>query len=152
MGLEMKHRLTYDEVKEILNICRNKHGAYCMDCPLYKKRDCIEILTDNALSIIECQASENKRLEMCNSLGVGAKQMSDKEDIYYLVALKDNIADASFYKTTVSRMFCGKLVNNNGANFYFELNGSDALVIIPHSWIEWMAPSKILWEHRKKVE
>ena len=41
-------------------------------------------------------------------------------------------------------MFCGALVNQTDGNFYFELNGSRAMVIIPHSWIEWMAPSKKL--------
>ena len=53
-----------------------------------------------------------------------------------------------FYKTTYSNIFRGRLVNQNGRNFYFELNSSNALVIIPHSWIEWMAPSKIIWEKK----
>ena len=66
------------------------------------------------------------------------------KETYYIVKVKDDIRDIMFYKTTVSRMFCGTLVNQNGGNFYFELNGSKALVIIPHSWIEWMAPSKNL--------
>lgn len=67
-----------------------------------------------------------------------------KEDIYYIVKIKENAQDGLFYQTTVNKMFCGILVNQLGGNFYFELNGSKALVIIPHSWIEWMAPSKEL--------
>ena len=72
--------------------------------------------------------------------------MRNKEGIYYIVKVKDSMVDRLFYKTTINTTFCGVLVNQNGANFYFELNGSNALVIIPHSWIEWMAPSKELNE------
>jgi hypothetical protein len=80
------------------------------------------------------------------------KQMSYKEDIYYIVTLKDSIIDSGFYKTTACHRFCGRLVNQNYGNFYFELNGSDALVIIPHSWIEWMAPSKVHWDLMRKKD
>ena len=73
-----------------------------------------------------------------------------EEDIYYIVKVKEDIVDHLFCKTTASTTFCGVLVNQNFGNFYFELNGSKALVIIPHSWIEWMAPSKVLWESRRK--
>lgn len=74
-------------------------------------------------------------------------------DIHYIVKINKDKIDISelgymFYKTTCSNIFCGRLVNQNGRNFYFELNNSDALVIIPHSWIEWMAPSKIIWEKK----
>lgn len=79
------------------------------------------------------------------------KQM-EKKNIYYLVKLKEGIEDNLYYRTTTKNQFCGKLVNNNGKNFYFELNGSNALVIIPHSWIEWMAPSKVLWNVESKLD
>ena len=74
-------------------------------------------------------------------------------DIYYIVKIDRNKVDSNelgymFYKTTCSNLFCGRLVNENNGRFYFELNNNDALVIIPHSWIEWMAPSKILWEEK----
>lgn len=74
-------------------------------------------------------------------------------NIYYIVKVKeDNFNSCElgymFRKTTCSKLFCGRLVNQNNGNFYFELNGSNALVIIPHSWIEWMAPSKNLWEKK----
>ena len=79
--------------------------------------------------------------------------MINKEDIYYIVKVKETgVVDGLFYKTTVGHSFCGRLVNNNGGNFYFELNGSDALIIIPHSWIEWMAPSKVHWELQRKKD
>ena len=77
----------------------------------------------------------------------------DEKDIFYIVKVKeDYIVDNLFYKTTARYNFCGKLVNQNLGNFYFELNGSNALVIIPHSWIEWMAPSKVLWDMQRKKE
>ena len=77
--------------------------------------------------------------------------MTNKEDIYYIVKLDDSrmMIDDMFYKTTAYPRFCGRLVNQCNGNFYFELNGSDALVIIPHRWIEWMAPSKKLWDARR---
>mgnify|MGYP003403652815 CR=1 FL=1 len=78
--------------------------------------------------------------------------MTSKEDIYYIVKIKEDVVDSLFYQTTIRHKFCGKLVNRNYGNFYFELNGSDALVIIPHSWIEWMAPSKKLWDMQRKAE
>ena len=74
-------------------------------------------------------------------------------DIHYIVKINKDKIDSSelgymFYKTTCPNIFCGQLVNQNNENFYFELNNSNALVIIPHSWIEWMAPSKIIWEKK----
>ena len=79
--------------------------------------------------------------------------MKNKEEyIYYIVALREDIVNSGFYKTTTYPRFCGRLVNKNGSNFYFELNGSNALVIIPHRWIEWMAPSKKLWDMQSKAE
>lgn len=77
--------------------------------------------------------------------------MACDRDIYYIVKVKENgIVDNLFYKTTAGHSFCGKLVNQNLGNFYFELNGSEALVIIPHGWIEWMAPSKVHWDLMRK--
>lgn len=73
-----------------------------------------------------------------------------KENIYYIVKVREDIFDPLFDKTTIRRTFCGVLVNQNNGKFYFELNGSGALVIIPHSWIDWMAPSKALWDLRRK--
>ena len=74
-------------------------------------------------------------------------------DIHYIVKINKNKIDSielcyMFYKTTFSNIFYGRLVNQNSRNFYFKLNNSNALVIIPHSWIEWMAPSKIIWEKK----
>ena len=47
-----------------------------------------------------------------------------KEDIYYIVKVREDIFDPLFNKTTIHRTFCGKLVNHNNGRFYFELNGS----------------------------
>lgn len=74
-------------------------------------------------------------------------------DVYYIVKIKEDKIYSyelgyMFNETTCSKLFCGRLVNQNDKNFYFELNSSNALVIIPHSWIEWMAPSKKLWEKK----
>lgn len=68
--------------------------------------------------------------------------MKDYDAIYYIVQIKNSLY---FTNTTITKRFCGKLVNQNNENFYFELNGSGALVIIPHKEIEWMAPSKEHW-------
>jgi hypothetical protein len=43
--------------------------------------------------------------------------------------------------TSIRTEFCGYLVNQTPTTFYFELNGSRNLVLIPHSKIEWMAPA-----------
>lgn len=67
------------------------------------------------------------------------------KEIYYIVTIKQEYIH-EFVLTTIHRRFCGKIVNQACANLYFELNGSGALVIIPHTWIETMAPSKELWD------
>ena len=68
----------------------------------------------------------------------------------YIVKLEDYIDDPLFYKTTCHTKFCGELVNQANGKFFFELNGSKALVIIPHSWIKWMAPAKVFVEVGKE--
>lgn len=67
------------------------------------------------------------------------------KEIYYIVTIKSEYIH-EFVLTTIHRRFCGKIVYQTCSNFYFELNGSGALVIIPHEWIETMAPSKELWD------
>ena len=74
-------------------------------------------------------------------------------DVCYIVKINQSKTNNDelgymFHKTICSKLFCGRLVNQNDGKFYFELNGSNALVIIPHSWIEWMAPSKIILEKK----
>lgn len=72
------------------------------------------------------------------------------EDIYYIVNIKEKYR-YELRHTTINKVFCGKIVNQTDGNIYFELNdGSDTLVIIPHSWINWLAPSKVLWERRRQ--
>ena len=69
--------------------------------------------------------------------------------IRYIVQLKDD-----FYmpKTTIKRTFCGSIENINTESIYFKLNGCNALIIIPHEAIKWMAPSKILFKQGYNVE
>lgn len=74
-------------------------------------------------------------------------------DLYYIVELNEKAEWELRNLTTITPRFCGKLVNNNGRNFYFELNGHpNSVVIIPHSWIDWMAPSKILNQPSKEYK
>lgn len=65
--------------------------------------------------------------------------------IYYIVNIKDRYI-SELYLTTITKEFCGRIENQTSTSIYFRLNGSDALVIVPHSWIEWMAPAKKLWQ------
>ena len=83
-----------------------------------------------------------------NRLKVPLEKSDLKDDmpreIYYIVTIKQEYMH-EFILTTIHRRFCGKIVNQAYSNLYFELSGSGALVIIPHTWIETMAPSKELW-------
>lgn len=72
-------------------------------------------------------------------------QVIKNPEIYYIVSIKDSYI-CELNLTTITKEFCGRIENQSSTSIYFRLNGSDALVIIPHSWIEWMAPSKELWE------
>lgn len=68
-----------------------------------------------------------------------------EKDIPYIVELRQNwIANNNDFVrlTTIRDRFCGYLVNNANGHFYFELNGSHMLIIIPHQAIDKMAPSK----------
>lgn len=70
----------------------------------------------------------------------------NKENIYYLVVLKDDICNKEplFEKTTIKTKLCGKILFIKNERIGFELNGSKGTVIIPIDWIKWMAPSAIL--------
>ena len=70
---------------------------------------------------------------------------NEENDLYYIVKLNERIDSELQNLTTIFPRFTGKLVNNNNGNFYFELNGHpNSVIIIPHNWIKWMAPSKKL--------
>lgn len=76
-----------------------------------------------------------------------------RNDIYYIVNLdldRNEEIYPSIKDTTIRKSFCGKIVNESHGKLFFELNGSGALVIIPYSWIKFMAPSKVLWDKRKE--
>lgn len=68
------------------------------------------------------------------------------DDIYYIIELNEKADWKLRSLTTIVPRFCGKLINHhNNGNFYFELNGHpNSIIIVPHSWIKWMAPSKEL--------
>ena len=72
-------------------------------------------------------------------------QVLKEPEIYYIVNVKDRYI-SELRLTTITKEFCAKIENQAGTSIYFRLNGSDALVVIPHSWIEWMAPAKKLWQ------
>ena len=95
--------------------------------------------------------SSNKVSKDCASIikenNIPLTQNKHIVDIYYIVRLKEKYRQ-ELCLTTITKDFCGKIVNQTAGNIYFELNGSDALVIVPHNWIEWLAPSKKLWEMR----
>lgn len=67
--------------------------------------------------------------------------------ICYIVRLKDN-----FYmdSTTINREFAGRIDKITNDSIWFKLNGSQALVIVPHTGISWMAPAKMLWKYYGK--
>ena len=72
---------------------------------------------------------------------------NEADDLYYIVELNGKAYGELQNLTTIFPRFAGKLVNNNNGNFYFELNGHpNSVIIIPHNWIKWMAPSKKLNE------
>lgn len=72
-------------------------------------------------------------------------QIIKEPEIYYIVNIKDRYI-SELRLTTITKEFCAKIENRTERNIYFRLNGNSALVIIPHSWIEWMAPAKKLWQ------
>lgn len=67
------------------------------------------------------------------------------EDYYYIVRIKEAYRN-ELKLTTIGKEFCGKLIRQaSHENLVFELLHSNALVVIPVKWIEFCAPSKMLW-------
>ena len=67
-----------------------------------------------------------------------------RNDIYYIVSIKDEYKD-KLKLTTIKKEFCGKFNHQAHGVSWFELNGSGGFVAVPDEWIEYVAPSKILW-------
>lgn len=73
-------------------------------------------------------------------------KMNEKE-VIYMIRLNDNQIDRDelgylFRETRCGKLFCGVLVNISCSHLYFEHGKNKELVIIPHRWVEWMAPVK----------
>jgi hypothetical protein len=67
-----------------------------------------------------------------------------KKDIYYIIGIKAEY-QSRLNLTTIGKEFCGKFNHQAYGIVWFELNGSNAWVAIPEAWIEYIAPSKELW-------
>ena len=70
-----------------------------------------------------------------------------QREVKYMIRLNDNQIDRDdlgymFRRTACSNLFCGILVNISGTHLYLEVGEDKKLVIIPHRWVEWMAPVK----------
>ena len=66
-------------------------------------------------------------------------------DIYYIIKIRDRFLSNLRFTTISSGYLCGKIIKTSDARYIFELNGSKAVVEIPSNYIEFIAPSKILW-------
>lgn len=75
----------------------------------------------------------------------------NKEDIYYIVKIKEEYLPNLKLTTISSGYFCGKIFMT-GSNYVFKLNGSGAIVEIPRYYIEFIAPSKVLWKNLYNFE
>lgn len=73
---------------------------------------------------------------------------TENNEIYYIVGIKSERIP-NLESTTINKSFCGKIIKATKESTFFELNGSGAKVIIPTDWIEYLAPSKVLWGRRK---
>ena len=67
----------------------------------------------------------------------------ENKKIRYIVKLQE---DFCMPKTTIKHSFCGSIIHTTSASIIFQLNGCGGHVIIPINKIEWMAPSKELFE------
>ena len=76
---------------------------------------------------------------------MGSDSTMIKDDIYYIVKIKDQYLPNLKLTTISSGYFCGKNLMT-GSSYVFELNGSNAIVEIPRYYIEFMASSRVLWE------
>ena len=72
------------------------------------------------------------------------KEVLNTKETYYIVGIKDKKI-SNLKCTTINKEFCGKIIKTTKNKTFFELNGSRANVIIPTSWIEYLAHSKTLW-------
>ena len=69
----------------------------------------------------------------------------EQKEVKYIIRLNDNQIDRDdlaymFRRTICNKLFCGILVNVSATHLYFEMGEDKKLAIIPHKWVEWMAP------------
>lgn len=77
---------------------------------------------------------------------MGADSTMNKDDIYYIVKIKEQYLSNLKLTTISSGYFCGRIIMTD-SNYVFRLNGAPgAIVEIPRDYIEFVAPSRILWE------
>ncbi len=88
------------------------------------------------------EAIENQLIEenICCSKESHAYQNDDR--IYYVVKIKERYMIGKLCETKIREYFVGEIVNETSTNLYFELKNTNELVIIPHKYIEWLAPEK----------
>ena len=71
----------------------------------------------------------------------------DKKEVKYMVRLNYSEVDRDefgymFRQTRCDKIFCAILINFSSTHLYFELDKDKDVVIVPHRWVEWMAPVK----------
>ena len=69
----------------------------------------------------------------------------NKKEVKYVVRLNDAQIDRDdlgymFRQSPCNKLFYGVLVNISATHLYFEIGEDKKLVIVPHKWVEWMAP------------
>ena len=88
------------------------------------------------------KATQNALDGKSNTDHTHTKSDTRPANILYLVTIKEDYIH-KLSGTTIQNGFCGYEVNQVGRNIYFEVQETNALVIIPHQWIEIMAPVKV---------
>lgn len=98
---------------------------------------------DNGYCYVLARPLTDEEDDMCDNCCC-AKNNTYMDDIYYIVGIKDKYKDR-LSCTTINKEFCGKFNHQAYGVAWFELNGSGAYVAVPDEWIEYIAPSKVLW-------
>ena len=143
---------TYEEAIEIFAEAFRQWDSdtsaitFYINSQLYKKMDrsaslmliCGQpVVEDNALNCNEIKITYTP----VEPLVPIRKQIQKEPTLLYLVNIKPEHQE-KFEDTVIHHGFYGELVNQTSDMFYFELFENRAIIIIPHSWIEFMAPMR----------